>query len=94
MHADVLNDLLTKLDECSTGPEAIAEFRRMIESVGARHGLMVPLQEQRVEFARHLLDERCPRPAVRDRLMCRFSIGESQAYRDIQAALQIVPKTP
>ncbi len=92
MRADVLNDLLAKLDECTAGPEAIAEFRRMIEVVGGRHGLTVPLQDQRVEFARQLLDERLPRAVVRDRLMHRFMIGESQAYRDITAALQIVPK--
>ncbi len=91
MRADVINDLLAKLEGCDAAPEAIAEFRRMIESVGARHGLLVPLQEQRIQFARQLLDERRPRAEVRDRLMHRFSIGESQAYRDLQAALQIVP---
>ncbi len=93
MRADVLNDLLAKLDECTAGPEAVAEFRRMIESVGARHGLVAPLQEQRVEFARYLLEARRPYTEVRERLIARFAIGKSQAYRDIQAALQVVPKS-
>lgn len=92
MRTDVLIDLLAKLDECTAPPETIAEFRRMIEAVGARHGLVAPLQEQRTAFARQLLSERRPRSEVRDRLMHRFSIRESQAYRDISAALQIVPK--
>jgi len=91
MRADVLVDLLAKLDDCAAEPDAIAEFRRIIKSVGARHGLLKPIQAQRVGFARQLLDARRPRTEIRDRLMRRFSIGESQAYRDIQAALQIVP---
>ena len=94
MRTEVLNDLRAALEECTAGPEAIAEFRRMIDVVGARHGLAVPVQDQRVEFARQLLGQRLPRADIRDRLMRRFSIGESQAYRDIHAALQIVPKTP
>jgi len=92
MRADVLSDLLAKLNECAAAPDAIAEFRRMIETVGASHGLSMPLQAQRIDFARQLFDGRRPRTEVRDRLIARFSIGESQAYRDIQAALKIVPK--
>ena len=93
MRADVFNELLAGLEDCEVaGPEAIAEFRRIVESVGAKHGLVAPLQEQRTEFARQLLDQRLPRVMVRDRLMARFSIRESQAYRDIHSALQIVPK--
>ena len=92
MRADVLSDLLAKLNECAAAPDAIAEFRRMIETVGASHGLSMPLQAQRIDFARQLFDGRRPRTEVRDRLIARFSIGESQAYRDIQSALRIVPK--
>jgi hypothetical protein len=93
MRGDVLADVLAKLDECDAPPEAIAQFRQIVEAAGARHGLLVPLQTQRVDFARQLLRERRPRAEIRDRLMCRFSIGESQAYRDIGVALQIVPNS-
>jgi len=92
MHADAFKDLLASLDESTAAPEVVAEFRRIVETVGARHGLVAPLQGQRIEFARTLLDGRRPRAEIRDRLMHRFSIGESQAYRDIASALQIVPK--
>jgi len=91
MRADVLADLLAKLDDCAAEPDSIAEFRRLIESVGARHGFLEPIQARRVGFARQLLDARQSRTDIRDRLMARFSVGESQAYRDIQAALKIVP---
>jgi hypothetical protein len=94
MHAEVLKDLLATLGECEAEPAAIAEFRLMIETVVARHGIVIDHREERVRFARQLLDARTPRPEVRDRLMSRFGIGDSQAYRDIGTALQIVPKTP
>lgn len=94
MRADLLVDLLATLSDCDAPPESIAQFRQLVEAVGARHGLQVPEQVQRVEFARRLLDERRPRAEIRARLMCAFAIGESQAYRDISAALQIVPKFP
>jgi hypothetical protein len=93
MRAEVLKDLLVKLDECDAAPDAVAEFRRLIEIVGARHGVSVTGRTDRIEFARQLLDTGAPRAEVRDRLMARFDIKESQAYRDIHGALQIVPKT-
>lgn len=93
MRADPFKDLLERLGDVDAAPEAIAEFRLIVQTVGARHGLLAPLQEQRAGFARQLLDEGRPRAEVRDRLMRRFSIGESQAYRDMHAALQIVPKS-
>lgn len=92
MRADVLADLLAGLGECDAPPEAIAEFRQLIEAVGARHGLLLPVQAQRIEFAHQLLRAGRARAEIRDRLMCRYQVGESQAYRDIAAALQIVPK--
>jgi hypothetical protein len=94
MRDEVLKDLLAKLEECTTADaNARAEFRRMIEAVRARHGIGRPARDERTQFARQLLDARTPRPEVRDRLMARFQVGESQAYRDIADALQIVPKT-
>lgn len=94
MRADILADLLATLNDCDAPPEAIAQFRQIVEAVGARHGLQLPQQLQRVEFAHRLLREGRPRCEIRARLMSRFAIGESQAYRDISAALQIVPNFP
>lgn len=45
--------------------------------------------EQRVHFARHLLRQGAPRTVIRDRLQVRFKVGRTQAYRDIEQALQL-----
>jgi len=93
MRADVLKDLLERVQGCSADDEAKSEFMRMIRLVGAMHGVKSLERDERVAFARHLLDVGCSRPIVRDRLMSQFEVGESTAYRDIDLALQIVPKT-
>ena len=92
MRADVLAELLARLDRSKVAPAAIAEVRQIVQEVRVSHGLAASLQEQRMAFAREHLAAGRPRTEIRDRLMCRFSIGESQAYRDIQAALKIVPR--
>lgn len=92
MRADVLAELLAELGKRKVAPAAMAEVQQAIQEVRVRHGLASSLQEQRMAFAREHLAAGRPRTEIRDRLMCRFSIGESQAYRDMQAALQIVPK--
>lgn len=92
MRADVLTELLAELGKRKVASAAMAEVQQVVQEVRERHGLAASLQEQRMTFAREYLAAGRPRVEIRDRLMCRFSIGESQAYRDIQAALQIVPK--
>ncbi|MDO8310363.1 MAG: hypothetical protein Q7T25_00340 [Sideroxyarcus sp.] len=87
MRAEVLKDLLAKLEECNASPEAKAEFRKMVLSVGTMHSVGSFEQVQRVDFARRLLGTGEPRAIVRTRLMSHFEVSESQAYRDIAAAL-------
>jgi len=88
MSADVLLDLIAKLEECTAAPEAKAEFRKMILSVGAMHNVSKLKQEQRIDFARNLLRLGEPRPLIRSRLVTQFGLSDSQASRDIASALQ------
>lgn len=90
MRADVLRDLLAKLDLCQADAAAVHEFRRMIEAVGSAHGIAMAGPADRITFVRRLLRSGSPRPEIRDRLMARFNVGRSQAYADIGEALQIV----
>lgn len=95
MRAEAFQDLLARLDSielASIAQKDKDEFRRLICQVGAAHGVGQLDRDERVRAARQMLDSGIPRSAVRDRLMSRFGIGDSQAYRDITAALQIVPK--
>lgn len=80
-------ELLNQLAKSDAAPDAKAEFRKMIEAVGLDHGVCLTSSTDRVEFARCLLDAGCARTEIRDRLMAKFEIRESQAYRDIREAL-------
>jgi hypothetical protein len=91
MRAEVFKDLLTLLGDCDVEPRAKADFRKLIEAVGFAHGVTISRKPDRIAFARQLLTSGVPRTEIRSRLMARFEIGESQAYRDIGDALQIVP---
>lgn len=79
------------LGECDADPHAKADFRKLIEAVGLAHGVSISSKPDRIAFARQLLTAGAARSEIRGRLMVRFEIGESQAYRDIGDALQIVP---
>jgi hypothetical protein len=94
MRAEMLKELMAKVDECAADPAAKAEFKRLIQNVGAAHNVKALELDARVLFARKLLDMKVPRAAIRDRLMASYGIKESQAYRDIDSALQVVPKSP
>lgn len=97
MRSEAIHDLLGKLDELessSLNEEHKEEFRRLIYQVGAAHGIGKIEREERIRTARAMLDAGVDRAAIRDRMMARFQIRESQAYRDISSALAIVPKMP
>lgn len=80
--------LLQELELCTQPEAAKAEFRALILQ---KLGDVLTEREQRVQFARHLLALKTPRSVIRERLQNRFSIERTQAYRDIDQALQTVP---
>ena len=90
MRAEVLTDLLAKLDECVAADEAKSEFRRIILAVDASHSDDTSTSEERTQFARRLLAIGEPRTTIRDRLMHRYRISRAQAYRHISDALKTV----
>jgi|GEM_PF-3239218 len=55
-------------------------------------GITVVNRQERVLFARRLLDDGEPRPIVRDRLMARFGIRRASAYNAIDDALNLSKK--
>lgn len=87
MKAEILKDLLAKLAGSSQSEEAKAEFRRMIEQVGVQNNVSRFKQQQRIGFALRLHRMGEKRPIICERLRAHFDISESQANRDISAAL-------
>lgn len=90
MRADVLNDLLAKLEECDASDDAKTEFRKLIFDVGTFHRAETRASDERTQFTRHLLAIGESRTTIRDRLMHRYGISRAQAYRYIVDALKTV----
>ena len=86
MRADILEDLLAKVDDSDQSEEAKAEWRRMIEQVGVQNNVSRFKQQQRIGFALNLHRMGEKRPIICERLRAHFDISESQANRDISAA--------
>jgi hypothetical protein len=75
--------------------DAPADAKRLFAALIRRHaeqnGSAAPLdREERIKFARKLLDQREGRQVICQRLQHAYCIGRSQAYEDIAKALQIV----
>ena len=86
MRADILEDLIVKVEDSGQTEEAKAAFRRLIEQVGIENNVSRFKQQQRINFVLnlHRLGEK--RPLICERLQAHFHISESQANRDIGAA--------
>lgn len=69
-------------------------MRELIRKTARENGDSSLERGERVEFARNLLSKREQRTTIRSRLMARFQISKTQAYRDIQEALQLSQKRP
>ena len=77
-----LLDELARLDQPEDAKPA---FRELIV---AQMEATLTVPEQRVRFARHLLDQKAPRHLISERLKARFGIEHAQSHRDISKALQ------
>lgn len=81
--------LLDGLLTLDATPEAKEAFRKLIQE---RLDAERSPTEQRIDFAREMLNKREPVPIIRERIQVRFSVSRRQSYRDIEAALS-VPRT-
>ncbi len=84
--ADAILMIIADLEHSSQPDSAKAAFKTLL--LQKLDGLQTE-GEQRVNFARRLLDQGVPRSMIRDRLQVRFKVKRTQAYRDIEQALQL-----
>lgn len=85
--------LLETLQSVTASDEDKAKFAAILHQVAAMGGASAQRKAERVAFAKSLLGSGEARPIIRERLIARFEIGPAQAYRDIDAALQVRAKT-
>ena len=84
--SDAILMILAELDHSTQPPDSVEAFRQMLLQ---KMTDTMTEGERRVHFARHLLKLGTPRPTVRARLEARYNVGRTQAYRDIEQALQL-----
>jgi len=82
-------NLLADLAGMAVPEEAKRQFEELIKRRAALDGVTSFDRQERVQFARRLLDLREPRDVIRDRVMSRYEVGRSQAYQVINQALQL-----
>lgn len=89
MRKSSYQQLIDGLAGIAAPEEAKRQFAELIRRSAALDGVTVLDRQERTQFARHLLNLREPRAAIRDRLMSRYDIGRTQAYQVIEQALQL-----
>lgn len=95
MRAVVYQILLSEVDALQAADEpAKNAFREAIRRIAKTQGVGSLERGERVEYASELLARRVQRVFIRDRLKSRFQISKTQAYRDIEEALQLSHKPP
>ncbi|WP_426117274.1 hypothetical protein [Massilia sp. PWRC2] len=94
MNPEFIADLVAQLESIDADAAVKKQIRYRLYKVGAMHGVRPLRQMERVDFASHLLELAVSVSTIRDRLMATFKVGDSQAYRDVQKALNLRHLTP
>jgi hypothetical protein len=89
MRKSAYQQLIDSLAGIPVPDEAKRQFEELIRRRAAQDGVTGLELSERVQFARHLLDLRQPRAVISRRLMARYSIGRTQAYKAVNEALQL-----
>lgn len=89
MSPEFIADLVAQLGSIDADESVRKQIRNRLYKVGAMHGVRALRQIERVDFAMHLLDEAVSVATIRDRLIATYDVGASQAYRDVQKALDL-----
>lgn len=90
MKRDLAHEILAAIESLHVDDSAKVAFRKALGQICSIHGAAWSLRDDRVAFARGLLALRVSRATIRERMMARFGVSRSEAYRTIEAAL-IVP---
>lgn len=93
MRACSYQSLLDSLAGIDAPTEYKQQFEALLRHKAAQEGLLLVDRRERVQFARHLLDQDEERAVIAARLRARFDIGRTQAYADISKALETVRKS-
>lgn len=91
MRAAAYVEMLRSAEKLALTPDAKRAVLEMIYAKAREAGIKALAREERINHARHLLDQGVERPIICERLMTAYKIEKTTAYRDIGEALQAVP---
>lgn len=94
MDGAALIEIIEGIGGLDVDPVAKREFSNLVRGIGAAHGCPQIARLDRTMFARELLMRGVSRATIRDRLIATFGVSRTQAYRIIDAALQLSPDRP
>lgn len=89
MRKSSYQQLIDGLAGIAAPEEMKRQFEELIRRSATLDGVTGLERSERVQFARHLLDLHQPRAVISKRLMVRYGIGRTQAYKAITEALQL-----
>jgi hypothetical protein len=94
MRSIALREIFEGISRLDVDEVAKQQFRLLVARIGSEHGVKGVDIDERISFARRLIEARVSRPTVRDRLIARYGISGKQAYRTISAAMELGHKLP
>lgn len=89
MSKAIYQQLLVDLAGLSAPEEAKRQFEELIRRSAAFEGVSSLERQERVQFARRLLDLKESRSVIRDRIMAKYGLKQSQAYKVIEQAVTV-----
>lgn len=80
---------MDRLEELAIDEPARHAVRNLVLEVGIAYGIKEVQRCEQMDFIRRLRAARVSRETIRDRLMARYLISRSQAYRLLNEGLQL-----
>jgi len=91
-HSEVILQIMAEVDNLDAHPHTKHTLRKFINETCLAAGITIVDRQERVQYARRMLDAGEPRPVIRDRLIARFLIKKTAAYAAIDGALKLSAK--
>lgn len=88
-----LRRIVAQIDDLDADYLVKRKFKGIVHDICRTHGITGVDRGERIYFAKRLLDERVLRTTIKDRLIARYEVSRSQAYRIIDSALQLSHKS-
>lgn len=91
---DLAHEIIAAIESLHIDESAKVAVRQALGRICSIHGAAWARRDDRVAFARGLLSLKVSRSTIRDRIMARFGVSKTEAYRTIDAALKLSQNRP